>query len=144
MVFTGTDPEYSLEDYLNAVTANLILDIGPEPIKTPPLHQNWIRRCTALIQPTLDGAAQKWFSVLPKDIKSDWKRFTQVFSKIFDSERVFCNEICRLPNETIKQLAVRIETLVRKACSLNTHDYKKHENDRNFNDVSDTSIKENS
>ena len=30
----------------------------------------------------------------------------------------------RLPNETIKQLAVRIETLVRNAYSLNTHDYK--------------------
>ena len=30
----------------------------------------------------------------------------------------------RLSNETIKQLAVRIETLVRKAYSLNTHDYK--------------------
>ena len=35
MVFTGTDPEYSVEDYLNAVTANLILNIGPEPINTP-------------------------------------------------------------------------------------------------------------
>ena len=40
---------------------------------------------------------------------------------MFDSERnkqhqkVFCNEIRRLPNETIKQLAVRTETLVRKA-----------------------------
>ena len=32
--------------------------------------------------------------------------------------------IRRVPNETIKQLAVRIETLVRKAYSLNTHDYK--------------------
>ena len=41
MVFTGTNPEYSVEDYLNAVTANLILNIGPEPINTP-LHQNWI------------------------------------------------------------------------------------------------------
>ena len=29
MVFTGTDPEYSVEDYLNAVIANLILNIGP-------------------------------------------------------------------------------------------------------------------
>ena len=48
MVFTGTDPEYSVEDYLNAVTANLILNIGPEPINTP-LHQNWIHRHTALI-----------------------------------------------------------------------------------------------
>ena len=85
MVFTGTDPEYSVEDYLNAVTANLILNIGPEPINTP-LHQNWIHRRTALIQTTLDGAAQKWFSVLPIEIKSNWKRFTQEFSKMFDSE----------------------------------------------------------
>ena len=129
MVFTGTDPEYSVEDFLNAVTANLILNIGPEPINTP-LHQNWIHRRTALIQTTLDGAAQKWFSVLPIEIKSNWKRFTQEFSKMFDSERnkqqqrVLCNEIRRLPNETIKQLAVRIETLVRKTYSLNTHDYK--------------------
>ena len=129
MVFTGTDPEYSVEDYLNAVTANLILNIGPEPINTP-LHQNWIHRRTALIQTTLDGAAQKWFSVLPIEIKSDWKRFTQEFSIMFDSERnkqhqrVLCNEIRRLPNEIVKQLAVRIETLVRKAYSLNTHDYK--------------------
>ena len=50
---------------------------------------------------------------------------------MFDSEknkqhqRLLCNEIRRLPNETIKQLAVRIETLVQKAYSLNTHDYKK-------------------
>ena len=49
---------------------------------------------------------------------------------MFDSERnkqhqrVLCNEIRRLPNETIKQLAVRIETLVRKAYSLNTQYYK--------------------
>ena len=49
---------------------------------------------------------------------------------MFDSERnkqhqkVLCNEIRRLPNETIRQLAVQIETLIRKAYSLNTHDYK--------------------
>ena len=50
---------------------------------------------------------------------------------MFDSERnkqhqrVLCKEIRRLPNQTIEQLAVTIETLVRKAYSLNTHDYKK-------------------
>ena len=33
IVFTGIDPEYSVEDYLNAVTANLILNTGTEPIK---------------------------------------------------------------------------------------------------------------
>ena len=82
MVFTGTDPEYFVEDYLNAVTAKLILNIGPEPINTP-LHQNWIHRRTALIQTTLDGAAQKWFSVLPIEIKSNWKRFyTRIFKNV--------------------------------------------------------------
>ena len=107
MVFIGTDPESSVEDYLNAITANLILNLGPEPIITP-LYQNWIHRRTALIQTTLDGAAQKWFSVLPINIKSDWKRFTQEFSKMFDSERnkqhqiVLCKKIRTLPNQTIK------------------------------------------
>ena len=49
---------------------------------------------------------------------------------MFDSERnkqhqkVLCNEVCRLPNETMKQFAVRIETLVRNAYSLNFHDDK--------------------
>ena len=128
MIFTGTDPEHSVEDYLNAVTANLILNMGPEPINKP-LSQNWIHRRTALIQTTLDGPAQKWFSALPMEIKSDWKRFTQEFSKMFDSERnkqhqrVLCNKTRRLPNETIEQLAVRRETLVGKTYSLKTHDY---------------------
>ena len=47
MVFTGTDPEYSAEDNLNAVKSNLILNMGSEPFKTP-LHQNWIHRRTTL------------------------------------------------------------------------------------------------
>ena len=80
MVFTGADSEYSIEEFLNAVRANLILNIAPEPVNTQ-LHQNWIHRRTALIQTTLDGATQKWFSILSKRTKSDWKRFTQKFSK---------------------------------------------------------------
>ena len=56
MLFTGTDPENSVKDYLNAVTATLVLNIGPEPVNTP-LHQKWIYRRTALIQTTLEGAA---------------------------------------------------------------------------------------
>ena len=49
---------------------------------------------------------------------------------MYDSERnkqyqrVLCNDIRRLSNETVKPLAVRMETLVRKAYSLNAHDYK--------------------
>ena len=63
MVFTGTDPKYSVEIYSNAFTANLISNKGPEPVNTP-LHQNWIHRRTALIQTTLDGAVQFFFLVL--------------------------------------------------------------------------------
>ena len=57
------------------------------------------------------------------------KFHTEIF-KMFDSERnkqhqrVLCNEIRKLPNEIINQLTVRIETLVRKAYSLNLHEYK--------------------
>ena len=57
MVVTGTDPEYSVEGYFNAVTAILILNIGTEPLNTP-LYQNWMHRRTGLFQTTLDGAAQ--------------------------------------------------------------------------------------
>ena len=109
MVFIGTDPEYSVEDYLNAVKANLIFIIGPEPVNKP-LHQNWIHRCTTLIQTTLGGAAQKWFLVLLVEIKSDSKRFKQEFSKMFDSERnkqhqrVLCIETRRLPNKNLNNL----------------------------------------
>ena len=45
---------------------------------------------------------------------------------MFDSERNkqhqndLCNKIRRPPNETIKPIALRVETLVRKAYSLNT------------------------
>ena len=182
MIFTGTDSDYSVEDYLNAVTANLMTNKHnirnqphyskyeeyyhpnqqrfnknqqinkwnndqPDPTYQPDVFEpytrkeqtrrtrqkickNWIHRRTAVIQTTLGGAAQKWFSVFSIDMKSDWKRFTQEFSKKFDFERnkqqqrVLCNEIRRIPNETTKQFAVKIETLVRKTYSLNTHDYK--------------------
>ena len=83
-MLTGTDPEYSVEEFLNTVTANLILNLGPEPVNTP-LLQSSIHRRTALIQTTPDGASQKWFSILPIETKSDRKRFIQEFSKMFDS-----------------------------------------------------------
>ena len=76
-VFTGTDPEYYVE---YSVTAKLILNVGPEQINTI-IHKNWTHKSTALTQTTLDGAAQKWFSVLPIEKKTNWKSFTQEFSK---------------------------------------------------------------
>ena len=120
MVFTGTDPEHSVEVYLNAVTANLILNMRPEPVNTL-LHQYWIHRRTALIQTTLDGVAPKTDFSFTYRIKTNCQKFTHEISNMFDSERskhhqrVLYNEIRRLSKETIKELAVRIETLVRKA-----------------------------
>ena len=82
MVFTGTDPEYSVEDYLNAVTTNLISIIGPEPINTP-LHQNWIHRRTALIKTTLDGAAKKFiFSTTHRNKIRLEKIYTRIFKNV--------------------------------------------------------------
>ena len=57
-------------------------------------------------------------------------KVSQKSSEKFGSERkkqqqrVLCNENRRLPNELIKQLIVRIETIVRKAYSLKIDDYK--------------------
>ena len=64
MVFTGTDLEYSVVDYLNNVTANVILKIGPDTMNTP-LHHNWILRRTALIQTKLDSAAENGYQFYP-------------------------------------------------------------------------------
>ena len=106
MLFTGRDSEYSVEYYLNAVTVNLIKNIGHESASAP-FHQNWTYRRTVLNQMTLDFAAQKWFSFLPIEIKSDWKRFTQEFSKLLTlkkqaTPKSLMHEIPRIPNKTIK------------------------------------------
>ena len=131
-----TDPEYLVEDYSNAVTANLVLNIGPEPVKT------------LLSKPHLMMQPKNGFQ-LPIDDKSDLKRSHKIFQKCSilrknkKQQRVLCNEIRRLPNETIKQLALRIKTLVRKAFSLTTHDYKT-QIDRNLDDDYNTTITKNS
>ena len=87
MVFTGTYTDYSVEDYLNAVTANLILVIGPERINKP-LHQNWNHRSTALIQTTLDGAAPT-DGAAPKIVLSSYYRHKIRLEKIHT--RIFKN-----------------------------------------------------
>ena len=87
MIFTGTDHEYSVEDYLFAVAANLLLNIEPESNYTI-LHQIRIYRRTAVEQITLNGLDQEWFSDFPKQIKHDWKRFTQKFSKCNNAKKI--------------------------------------------------------
>ena len=109
MLFTGTDRNDLVENYLNVVRANLLLNIGPESSYTL-LHQNWAHRHTALIQTNLDGAAHKRFSIFLIEVTSRWKQFTQESSKTFNFERnkthqkFLCNEIRRLPKKLFKNL----------------------------------------
>ena len=72
MILTGTDHEHSVEDYFNAVIANLFSILWPEPIDTPFYHSRIFRR-TSIMQTTLDGAVQKRCSFLPIEIKSNRK-----------------------------------------------------------------------
>ena len=101
----------SWNQLINHIEFNTITLIQNQKWFTQPkntrFHQN-LYRCTSLIQNTLVGAAQKWFSVLPIEIITYWKLFTQKILKIFDSEsdeqqqRILCNEVPRLPNKTTK------------------------------------------
>ena len=83
-VSTGADPEYSVEEFLNAVTAKIILNLGPKPIKST-LHQSRILKRTDINHARL--CSSKTALILTVDIKSDWKRFTKTFLKMVDSER---------------------------------------------------------
>ena len=81
MVFPGTDPQHAVEDYFNAVTANFILSIEPEPINTPP-HRNWVHKRSFLIKTTLYGSAEKQFSVLPIEDNQNKNVSHMAFQKI--------------------------------------------------------------
>ena len=73
---------------------------------------------------------QKWFSVLPIEIKSNGKLFTEDFSKcstlkeINTTKAFFAMKFVDFQTKQKKQVAVRIETLIQKSNSLITHDYK--------------------
>ena len=78
--FDGTDPIYTAENFLNAVTANMAMTAGPEQTDSP-LHETWILRRIAIIQTALIGPAQQWYSHLPQDIKRIGKHFAANFRK---------------------------------------------------------------
>ena len=57
--FDGTDPTYTTEDFLNAITANMVMTAGPEQTDSP-YHAAWILKRIAMIQTALIGPAQQW------------------------------------------------------------------------------------
>ena len=56
--FDGTDPAYTVEEYLNSIVAAMIFSSGIEPVNKPGHHQ-WKVKRAALILHTLQGPAQK-------------------------------------------------------------------------------------
>ena len=56
--FDGTDPNYTTENFLNAITANMAMTAGPEQNDSP-FHETWILKRIAMIQTALIGPAQQ-------------------------------------------------------------------------------------
>ena len=127
--FDGTDPAYTVEEYLNSIVAAMIFSSGIEPVNKPGHHQ-WKVKRAALILHTLQGPAQKWYSTLPSETKLDWETFCKEFSDMFDSEKskqqakIILQQLQKHTKESLRSLALRIETLVKTAYSLYTEDYR--------------------
>ena len=127
--FDGTDPANTVEEYLNSIVAAMIFSSGIEPVNKPG-HRQWKVKRAALILHTLQGPAQKWYSTLPSETKLDWETFCKEFSDMFDSEKskqqakIVLQQLQKHTNESLRSLALRIETLVKTAYSLYTEDYR--------------------
>ena len=127
--FDGTDPAYTVEEYLNSIVAAMIFSSGIEPVNKPGHHQ-WKVKRAALILHTLQEPAQKWYSTLPSETKLDWETFCKEFSDMFDSEKskqpakIVLQQLQKHTHESLRSLALRIETLVKTTYSLYTEDYR--------------------
>ena len=118
--FDGTDPTNTTEDFLNAITANVVMTAGPKKTDSP-FHEAWILKKIAMIQTALIGPAQQWYSHLPLDIKKNWQTFCREFQKTFDNQQsqtqaeLLLESMTRASGEQIKTFALRIEQMTRKA-----------------------------
>ena len=127
--FDGTDPAYTVEEYQNSIVAAMIFSSGIEPANHPGHHQCKVKKA-ALKLHTLQGPAQKWYSTLPSETKLDWETFCKEFSDMFDSEKskqqakIVLQQLQKHTNESLRSLALRIETLILTAYSLYTEDYR--------------------
>ena len=127
--FDGNDPTYTTEDFLNAITANMVMTAGTEQTDSP-FHEAWILKRIAMFQTALIGPAQQWYSNLPLDIKKNWQAFFGEFQKTFDNQqsqtqaKLLLESITRASGEQFKTLALRIEQITRKAYINNAPDMR--------------------
>ena len=105
--FDGTDPTYTTEVFLNAITANMLMTAGPEQTDSP-FHEAWILKRISMIQMDLVEPAQQWYSHLPLDIKKDWQAFCRKFQKTSDNQqsqtqaKILLESITRASGDQIK------------------------------------------
>ena len=71
--FDGTEPTQTTEDFLNAITANMVMRAEPEQTDSI-YHEIWILTRIAIIQTALNGPEQQWYSQLPLNIKKKLAR----------------------------------------------------------------------
>ena len=64
----GTDPKYTTEDFLNAITSNMVMTAGPEQTDSP-YHEPWILKRNAMIHTALIEPAQQCDSHLSLEKK---------------------------------------------------------------------------
>ena len=82
--FDGTDSTYTTEDFLNAITANMVMRAEPEQTDSP-FNEDWILKRIAMIQTALIGPAQQLYSHLSLDINKNWQAFCREFQQAFDN-----------------------------------------------------------
>ena len=130
--FDGTDSTYTTEDFLNAITANMVMTARPMQTDSP-FHEAWILKRIAMIQTALIGPAQQRYSPLPLDVKKNWQAFCREFQKSFDDQqsetqaKLLLESITRASGKKIKKLALRIEQMTRKAYVNNAPDMRNAE-----------------
>ena len=85
----------------------MLLHHGTEPPEGSSHEMLWILKRMALIQTSLTGPAQHWFSFLTQDVKRNWEEFCKQFIKNFESgisknyAQMELGNVVRLPKETI-------------------------------------------
>ena len=127
--FDAIDHTHTTEDFLNAITANMVMTARPEHTDSPH-HKAWILKGIATIQTALIGPSQQWYSYLPLEIKKNWHEFCREFQKTFDNQqsqtqaKLLLESITRASAEQIKTLALRIEQMTRKAYVNNAPDMR--------------------
>ena len=85
--FDGTDPTCTTEDFLNAITAKLVMTADSEQTDSP-YHEAWIFKLMAMIETALIGPAQQWYSNLSLETEKNWQAFGREFQKTFDNQQL--------------------------------------------------------